>query len=33
MARALASHGPHGVDNWTDDRTVVVVGVWKADGE
>jgi sigma-B regulation protein RsbU (phosphoserine phosphatase) len=32
MARALASHGPYGVDDWTDDRTVVVVGVWKAGG-
>ena len=33
MARALAGHGPLGVDNWTDDRTVVVVAVGKADGE
>jgi serine phosphatase RsbU (regulator of sigma subunit) len=27
MSRALAGHGPHGVDNWTDDRTVIVVTV------
>jgi sigma-B regulation protein RsbU (phosphoserine phosphatase) len=33
MARALEGHGPHGVDNWTDDRTVVVFAVGKADGE
>lgn len=27
MARAVESHGPNGVEDWTDDRTVVVVAV------
>jgi sigma-B regulation protein RsbU (phosphoserine phosphatase) len=31
MERALAGDGPDAVDDWTDDRTAVVVGVQKAD--
>lgn len=27
MSRALAGHGPDGVDGWTDDRTVIVLTV------
>src|SRR4029453_8887644 len=33
MARALEGHGPHGVADWTDDRTVVVVKVRNAQSE
>ena len=30
MARALSGHGPAGVQEWDDDRTVVVVKVSRA---
>jgi hypothetical protein len=33
MERALAGDGPDAVDDWTDDRTAVVVGLWNTAGE